>query len=693
MTKTTQKVAFNNSREIPFSKLVLSQSNVRRHKTGVSIEELAEDIARRGLLQSLGVRPIIDEAGAETGMFEVPAGGRRFRAFELLVKQKRMAKTQAIPCIVRTEGLAEEDSLAENTQRQALHPLDQYRAFQTLRDKGLSDDEIAARFFVSTTIVKQRLKLAAVSPKLLDLYGEDELSLDQLMAFTVTHDHKRQEKVWDALSRGYSKDAYQIRRELTQGTARADNRRALFVGIDAYEAAGGAVLRDLFTEDRGGWLTDPALLDRLVDEKLKREAGSIAAEGWKWIEVAAQFPYGHDSGLRRLAGESIAITDEERATRDALRAEQEAIEAKYSDAGEFSDEVDERLGQIEAALATFEERPVRYDLREMTCAGVFVSLNGDGELQIERGFVRPEDTQTLAATAGPDHHGAPADEVQDRLDVPRVPRAVITIGGANAEAGTVEEEDGARPLSDRLITELTAHRTLAIRDAMGQQFDQAFLAVLHVLALSAFYHSLRESCVEISLNQANFSAQAPGLNDTASARAIEARHQYCLALLPKKPEDLWGVLNALSGADTETLFAHCASLGINAVHEPFNRTQSRSIHADALARALSLDMASDWSPTVENYLGRVSKARIIEAVTEARDEKSAQLIAHLKKGDMAREAERLLEGTRWLPEPLRIADVEAVRAAPAMQEPDALPEFLSADDEAPNGLIRLQAAE
>jgi ParB family transcriptional regulator, chromosome partitioning protein len=385
MTKPTQRVAFNNAREIPFNKLVLSQSNVRRHKISVSIEELAEDIARRGLLQSLGVRPVIDAAGAETGMFEVPAGGRRFRALELLVKQKRMTRTQAIPCIVRTEGIAEEDSLAENTQRQALHPLDQYRAFQTLRDKGLSDDEIAARFFVSTTIVKQRLKLAAVSPKLLDLYGGDEISLDQLMAFTVTHDHKRQEKVWEALSRGYSKDAYQIRRELT---SRADDRRALFVGIDVYEAAGGAVLRDLFTEDRGGWLTDPALLDRLADERLKCEAESIAAEGWKWIEVAAQFPYGHDSGLRRLAGKSIAIADEERATRDALRAEQDGIEAKYSDAGEYSDEVDERLGQIEAALEAFEERPMRYDPREMICAGVFVSLGGDGDLQVERGFVR-----------------------------------------------------------------------------------------------------------------------------------------------------------------------------------------------------------------------------------------------------------------------------------------------------------------
>ena len=149
MTTAVQKIILSASRNIPFNKLVLSQSNVRRIKAGISIEALAEDIAHRTLLQSLNVRAVLDAKGEETGMFEVPAGGRRFRALELLVKQKRMAKTQAVPCVVRTDGLAEEDSLAENSQREALHPLDQFRAFQTLRAKGLGEEEIAARFFVS----------------------------------------------------------------------------------------------------------------------------------------------------------------------------------------------------------------------------------------------------------------------------------------------------------------------------------------------------------------------------------------------------------------------------------------------------------------------------------------------------------------------------------------------------------------
>src|SRR5438067_12760686 len=173
MAKSVQKITLSQSRDIPFNKLVLSQSNVRRIKAGISIEDLAEDIAHREkLLQSLYVLPLLDGDGQETGMFEVPAGGRRYRALELLVKRKRLARTAPVPCVVRTEGLAEEDSLAENVQRAPLHPLDQFRAFRDLREKGMSEEEIAAAFFVSVQVVKQRLKLASVSSKLLDIYAE-----------------------------------------------------------------------------------------------------------------------------------------------------------------------------------------------------------------------------------------------------------------------------------------------------------------------------------------------------------------------------------------------------------------------------------------------------------------------------------------------------------------------------------------
>jgi ParB family chromosome partitioning protein len=248
MARTQPTIVLSPSQDIPFNKLVLSQANVRRVKTGLSIEELAEDIARRGLLQSLSVRPVRGAGDADTGVYEVPAGGRRFRALELLVKQKRMAKTQPVPCVVREDGIAEEDSLAENVQRVALHPLDQFRAFQTLRDAGLSEEDIAARFFVGANVVKQRLKLAAVSPKLLDLYAADEMKLEQVMAFTVTDGQARQEQVWEGLASAYNKEAYYIRRQLTETAIRASDKRARFVGVPAYEAAGGIVMRDLFEQ-------------------------------------------------------------------------------------------------------------------------------------------------------------------------------------------------------------------------------------------------------------------------------------------------------------------------------------------------------------------------------------------------------------------------------------------------------------
>ena len=160
---------------------------------------------------------------------------------------------------------------------------------------------------------------------------------------------------------------------------RASDRRAQFVGLDAYEQAGGVVLRDLFEHDDGGWLQDVPLLDRLVTEKLKAEAETIAAEGWKWIAVAVDFPYGHTNGLRELDGEPADLTDEEQATLDALNAEYAKLEADYQDADELPDEVDQRLGEIETALVGL-RRSIRsiYDPAEIARAGVFVSIDAEG---------------------------------------------------------------------------------------------------------------------------------------------------------------------------------------------------------------------------------------------------------------------------------------------------------------------------
>ena len=505
-TKSLPKLVLSSSRDIPFSQLVLSQKNVRRVKVGISIEDLADDIYRRTLLQSLNVRAIVDADGQDTGQFEVPAGGRRFRALELLVKTKRMAKDQPVPCVVREAGVAEEDSLAENVMRVGLHPLDQFRAFSALIEAGLSEEDIAARFFVSVSTVRQRLRLASVSTSLLEVYGEDGMTLEQLMAFSVTDNHARQEQVWDQVNQGQHVPAYHIRRLLTEDAIAANDRRVRFIGLDAYTEAGGYVMRDLFSSDEDGWLQDPALVEQLVNAKLATAAEEIGAEGWKWVEAAIDLPYGCERGKRRITGTTIPLTDEEQARLDALVEEYDNIGEEYRDGCDLPDEVDARLTEIDAELTALNCRPTFYDPDEQARAGVFVSLAHDGRLRIDRGYVCPEDE--------PVAEGQDANEVG--RTAPLADGATVTVGGQVQDTRTSEDEDDAiRPLPDRLVSELTAERTLALREAVANAPQSAFLALLHALTLSVFRSHGSHGCVQIGVTQAWLGNVAPNLRESS----------------------------------------------------------------------------------------------------------------------------------------------------------------------------------
>lgn len=661
MAKAMEKITLSAARDIPFNKLVLSQQNVRKIKAGVSIEDLAEDIAHRGLLTSLTVRSELDGEGKETGIYRIPAGGRRYRALERLVAQKRLAKTAGVPCIVsKGETLEVEDSLAENIQRVSLHPLDQFRAFQTLRKQGLGEEEIAARFFVSVATVRQRLRLASVSPRLLDLYLGDEITLEQIMAFSITNDHVRQEQVWDTVSRSHSREPYYIRRLLTETAIRANDRRAVYVGIEAYEAAGGVTMRDLFDQDHGGWLQDPALLEQLVLEKLKADAETIrVSEGWKWVEAAFDFPYGHTSGLRRFYGEQAEMTEEELARYDATRAEYDKLDAEYEEADEYSEATERKLEELGSELDRLNDRPYVFDPHEVSRGGLFVSLGASGELKIARGFVRPEDEPRDETARSADAGDDGADHGSD-----------LPLAGAAGGEGTQpdDEDETIKPLPDRLVLDLTAARTIALRNALANNPVIAFIAVLHAFVLKTFYVYGSDSCLEVTLQSARFS-QTPGLGDTVWAKEIDQRHESWGQDFPKDPNDLWDFLTKLDDVSRHALFAHCASLSVNAVIEPWNKRTRAIAHSEQLARSIGFDMVdAGWTPTADNYLGRVTKAHILQAVREAKGDQAAELIGHLKKADMAREAERLITGCGWLPEPLRMTVEESIIESDALEE-------------------------
>ncbi|MBV1829965.1 ParB/RepB/Spo0J family partition protein [Komagataeibacter sp. AV436] len=690
MATAIPKITLSSSRDIPFNRLVLSQSNVRRVKSSLSIEELARDIERRGLLQSLNVRPVLDDTGAETGTYEVPAGGRRFRALELLVKQKKLAKTAPVPCVVREAGsaiFAEDDSLAENVQRVALHPLDQFRAFRDMLEKGMSEEEIAAAFFVAPAVVRQRLRLMTVSDKLLEIYEQDGMKLEQLMAFSISDDHARQEQVWDIVSQSHNREPYVIRRMLTEKTVRASDCRVRFVGLDTYLAAGGPIMRDLFEADDGGWLQDPAILDRLVMEKLQEAAEQVRAEGWKWVETALSFPWGHTRQFVEIDGTEVPLTNEETARLEALRAEQETIEAEYAQADEYPDEVDARLGEIEQAILALEERPLAFDPADMARAGVFVSLASDGTLQVERGFVLPEDMpaereETDDADGSDEYaHGA-YDGPNERIaDYGSDEGAVGDSIAADVEP---EEEDGIKPLPDRLLSELTAWRTLALRDAFVGNPHIALTELLHTLVRDVYWQTPGADCLEAYVREISLPVHSPDMPGSVPAHALRQRNEGWKHDLPEDEDALWRWIDGLDDASRMALLAHCLSFGINALYErmpSYGAVSQRSVserlkRADRLAAALSLDLVeAGWQPTVENYLGRVTKARILQAVREARGDEAVERIAHLKKPDMAREAERLLEGSGWLPEALRtarLADQALVETVTASEDVEAI---------------------
>ena len=624
--------------DVPLNKLKKSPRNARRMPHAeADIEALAASIAVKGVLQAPVVEPEMDEAGTATGYYLVSIGEGRRLALALLAKRKAIKKAEPVRCVVDLTNDPHEISLDENVTRTGMHPADQFEAFRRLsEERGFGAEEIGARFGVGAQIVRQRLRLGAVSPTLMALYRGGGLTLDQMMAYAVSEDHARQEQVLEQL--GPDRPAYLIRRTMTETKVTATDRRAIFVGAEAYGEAGGTILRDLFTEDGGGWFEDPALLDRLVAEKLAGIARDVRdEEGWKWAEAHTDYP--RALGLARVYPHLVERSEDETAKINALSEEYDALVNEWDAVEELPPEVEARFAEIDAALEAFGDGTA-FDPDEIARGGVFVILGQDGVARVERGLIRPEDVPVVEPEAEPESEGGAGSASGDED------------GSAEAEEA---DEDGGAPLSERLVLDLTAHRTFALRDALGANPTVALSAVVHSLALFAFYPPYdRASCLEIKGVTAYLDGHAPGIDDTRAGRSIAERHERWAVRLPKAADDLWTFVQELAATDLLDLLAHCASLTVNAVRAPFDRKPSAWAHADRLAQAVALDMTGYWSPTVASYLGRVTKARIGEAVREAMSDETAERISGMKKTDMATEAEALLAGKGWLPSLLRL---------------------------------------
>jgi ParB family chromosome partitioning protein len=606
---------------VPLNRLKKSPKNVRKvPHSKADIRAMAASIAAVGMLQYPVVEPELGPRGKPTGNYLVNAGEGRRLAQLLRVKRKEIGPNEPVRCTLNTEHSATEISLAENAIRSDMHPADQYEAFAKLHDEeGQSAEDIAARFGVTPTVVKQRLKLGAVSPKLRGLYRKGDMSLDQLSAFAITEDHERQERVWSELPT-FNRSRGSILRALSEGQVRSDDRRAVFVGAKAYEDAGGSIVRDLFDADGGGFLADADLLNRLAREKLERLAEKVKAEGWRWVMAEPELDHEACAGMRRVYAKPMPLSANERKKLRKLEARYKALFDKYPD-GDMPSDVGAKLQRIEKVVEAFNRE--QYKARDVALAGAFVTLAGDGSVRIERGFVRSED------------------EPQSKTK-PEVRK--------NAEG---KDGDGVAPLSEKLVAELTAHRTSALRNELAQHPATALIGLVHALALATFFHGGEGSCLEITPKSAWLPGHAPGIDESVAEKQIAERHQSWAKRLPQKPEALWTFIQGLSEVERSGLLAHCVSLTVNAVNAPrYHVNGGAEANAALLAREVGLDMTAYWQPTASSYLGRVSKERIIDAVRDGVSKQAAENIVRLKKPAMAEAAEGLLAGKGWLPDVL-----------------------------------------
>jgi ParB family chromosome partitioning protein len=608
---------------VPLSRLKKSPKNVRKvPHTKADIRAFAASIAALGMLQYPVVEPELGPRGKPTGNYLVNAGEGRRLAQLLRVKRKEIKPDEPIRCILDTEHSATEISLAENAIRSDMHPADQYEAFAKLHsEEGKSAEDIAARFGVTAAVVRQRLKLGAVSPKLRALYRKGEMNLDQLSAFAITEDHERQERVWKELPT-FNRRRESILHALSEGQVRSDDRRAVFVGSKAYEEAGGSIIRDLFDAEGGGFFANAELLNGLVREKLQRHADKVAAEGWRWVVAEPEFDHEASAGMRRVYAKPVPLSKTERQRLRKLETRYDALCDKYPH-GDVPAGDAAKLGRIEAAIKAL--RREEYKARDIALAGAFVALAGDGSVRIERGFVRSED-EPESKTKAKDQKNPSA-----------------------------KDADGPAPLSEKLVAELTAYRTSALRNELAQHPATALIALVHALALATFFERSEDSCLEITPKSAWLSGHAPGIDESVAEKQIAERHAASAKRLPQKPEALWTFIHGLSEGDRSGLLAHCVSVTVNAIRTPRQSADESEGHAAVLAREVGLDMKAYWQPTATSYFGRVSKERIVEAVRDGVSKQAADNIVRLKKPAMAEAAEAALAGKGWLPALLAVS--------------------------------------
>lgn len=629
---------------LPLANLVKSDANRRKTPPGVAAQaELKASIAAHGLQQNLVVRP-----SRKKGVHEVIAGGRRLDALKALQAEGALPADHAVPCQVRTKNL-EEISLAENTVRAPMHPADEFEAFAGLADKGRSAAAIARRFGTTERHVRQRLKLGKVAPELLRAYRDGEMDLEMLTAFTLSDDHEAQRAVWTQVRASYHPSAHGVRRLLTETAVAITSRLGRFVGVEVYEAAGGHVLRDLFSDRDDGYLEDAGLVRKLALEKLETRAKALEAE-WSWAKAMLDPDYGFAAEFGRVHPRPIGLPE-------AVAREIERIDARLDEVEELDEtawteavqaEV-EKLADRRQELDAVLRAHMDFTAEDRARAGCVVTIGPDGEEQVHAGLVPRE---ALEAEARNGH-------AEDFDPAPRAGRSDMAAAALSPEQ-SLRKETG---VSQVLIEDLKAHRLQITKAHLAADFDTAFDLALYSLCLGAHHGGYRANPLDLRATPTHQRSSLNDLDGTPADRRLTARRETLpCAWLTLPPAEGFAALCALPAGKKQALFAWCVAQCLEAQLSFEDRADPVIERA---GQRLGIDFAAHWRPRADNYWSRVKKDHTLETGGRVLGQRWQRDHARLKKPQIAKaleaafsgegstgsavDADALAEAAKWLP--------------------------------------------
>ena len=652
------------NRNIPLGQLELAPDNVRRTPADAAADEqLRASILALDVLENLLVRP---KKGVRN-TFQVVAGGRRLAALQALAANGDIPGDHPVPCRLLDGAATDTDvSLHENEVRAAMHPADRFEAYHALTKQGLTSSVIATRFGVSERSVERLLRLASVAPELVTAYRDGAMTLETLMAFSVTEDHAAQKEIWDR-SQAQHRALWpnEVRRELTEGAVAGNAALARFVGIDAYERAGGMVQRDLFSEDSDGvYLTDRALVNRLAGEKLQAAANDLATE-WKWAEARIEPDYDAVNRMVRLKMIPVPPTEEEQAQLDALRKKL----ADFDDAGQLSDEQVEEYYRVEAEANALEEEldeKGTYREEDKAIAGCVVYVDPNGGTAVIGGLVRPEDVpkqeeppapepeaaeshppaagdtngSTTAATADTGEATA-ADSVNDDAVGPPAPSfgerfedPVWSSGRTKAANPAVKAAEEAG-MSLSLTNDLKSIRTGVVKARLARNFTVAF--DLFLFELVEKLHTLgRDNCTSITGTETHM-RPVDRLREDDFAIANPGEKLFVRPKLDIAAEDRLARFDALRNLDRRTkqrLFAGCVAAFLNdqIAFEPRAKPE-----LERVIELLDIDFAGQVRPTEQYFWRRLKREQLLKVGRQVLGDAWADARLRAKKATLAEE--------------------------------------------------------